>query len=202
MKKSPIKATTPDTGIPPSDAFEVHRQMVIALFIATLLLCILLGIGLIFLKVTALMTVAAAGALGGFVSALRRLYAFQRVFPLNFFKSWHKEIDYYLIIYSLIPSLVGAIAAVTLYLVFASKLVESNMFPEFHLSNVNHMADNFQDFVENWQPKLPMDYAKAIVWGFLAGFSERFVPDLLEHFASSQQQEMSKESTANRPPEE
>ena len=166
--------------------------MVVSLFIATLLLSVFLGVGLYFSNVTALMVVAAAGALGGFVSALRRLYAFQRVFPVHFFKNWHK-VDFYLIIYSMIPSLVGAIAAVTLYLIFASELIKGDMFPKFHLSDLDPKPDDFQNFVANWQPVLPSDYAKALVWSFLAGFSERFVPDLLEHFASSQQQKLSKE---------
>lgn len=174
--------------------------MVVSLFLATLLLSVILGVGLYFSNVTALMVVTAAGALGGFVSALRRLYAFQRVFPVNFFKNWHK-VDLYLIIYSMIPSLVGAIAAVTLYLIFASELIKGDMFPKFHLSNLNPKPDDFQNFVANWQPISPSDYAKALVWSFLAGFSERFVPDLLEHFASSQQQKLSQEDAAHRPPE-
>jgi hypothetical protein len=81
-------------SITPTDAFEVHRQMVIALFVATTILSSVVTIGLIIsdrgsgqFHLTALMAVAVAGALGGFVSALRRLYAFQKVFPSNFFWS-------------------------------------------------------------------------------------------------------------------
>jgi len=161
--------------------------MVIALFLATVILSAALGVGLISSRVTALMVVAAAGALGGFVSALRRLYAFQRILPANIFKTWHK-VDLYLIIYSMIPSLVGTIAAVVLYLVCASGFIKGDLFPQFHLSPVNLRSDDFQNFVANWQPVAPVDYGKALVWSFIAGFSERFVPDLLERFASSQQQ--------------
>jgi len=180
--------------LPPSDAFEVHRQMVISLFFATLILTMLLGVGLIFSKVTVLMVVIASGALGGFVSALRRLYAFQRVFPVNFFKNWHK-IDLYLIIYSMIPSLVGAIAAATLYVIFASQLINGPVFPEFYLSSQNIRHDEFENFVWNWQPVSPSAYAKALVWSFIAGFTERFVPDLLDSFAQSGMKAVSQEST-------
>jgi hypothetical protein len=186
MVKQRSDTSSSDTALQPGDAFDVHRQMVIALFTATLMLSVLLVVGLVFSRLTALMIVAAAGALGGFVSALRRLYAFQRIFPVNFFQRRHK-IDAYLIIYSMIPSLVGAIAAVTIYLVFASRLVKGDLFPEFKLSPLNPRPDDFQNFVANWQPVAPADYAKALVWSFIAGFSERFVPDLLERFASSQQ---------------
>ena len=198
MPEPPKPNMDSDTGLPPGDAFEVHRQMVIALFLATLVLSIILGVGLYIsqedigngnaVHVTMLMVVAAAGALGGFVSALRRLYAFQRVFPVNFFKDRHK-VDLYLIIYSMIPSLVGAIAAATLYLIFASGLIKGDLFPLFNLSERSPKTDPFQNFVANWQPASPSDYAKAIVWSFLAGFSERFVPDLLDRFASSQQKD-------------
>src|SRR5215510_10293507 len=177
----------PGTGPPlqAGDAFEVHRQMVIALFSATLIVSIALAAGLIASRVTALMVVAAGGALGGFVSALRRLYAFQRVFPVNFFKSL-RRINLYLIVYSMIPSLVGAIGAVVLYMVFASGLIKGDLFPAFELSQFDPKPDDFQNFIANWQPSEPIDYAKALVWSFIAGFSERFVPDLLDRFASSQ----------------
>jgi hypothetical protein len=169
------------------DAFEIHRQMVIALFSATLIVSIALAAGLIASRVTALMVVAAGGALGGFVSALRRLYAFQRVFPQNFFRTM-RRINLYLIVYSMIPSLVGAIGAVVLYMIFASGLVKGDLFPAFEMSPVDQKQDAFQNFIANWQPSGPIDYAKALVWSFIAGFSERFVPDLLDRFASSQRQ--------------
>lgn len=170
------------------DAFEIHRQMVIALFTATLIVSVALAAGLIASRVTALMVVAAGGALGGFVSALRRLYAFQRVFPENFFRSM-RRINLYLIVYSMIPSLVGAIGAVVLYMVFASGLVKGDLFPAFELAQIDPKRDEFQNFISNWQPAAAIDYAKALVWSFIAGFSERFVPDLLDRFASSQRQD-------------
>jgi hypothetical protein len=183
------RSTVPGAGSPlqAGDAFDIHRQMVIALFTATLIVSIALAAGLIASRVTALMVVAAGGALGGFVSALRRLYAFQRVFPENFFRSM-RRINLYLIVYSMIPSLVGAIGAVVLYMVFASGLIKGDLFPGFGLSHIDPMRDDFQNFVANWQPSEPIDYAKALVWSFIAGFSERFVPDLLDRFASSQRQ--------------
>lgn len=159
--------------------------MVIALFVATFILAVALTIGLYFSRFTVLMVVAMAGALGGFVSALRRLYTFQRVFPSDFFTNWHR-VNLYLVIYSLIPPLVGAIAASTLYVIFASGLVKGDMFPAFHLSDATRLPDDFNNFVNNWQPIEPADYAKAIVWAFIAGFSERFVPDILERLSNKQ----------------
>jgi hypothetical protein len=86
----------------------------------------------------------------------------------------------------MIPPLVGAIAAATLYVIFAAGLIKGDMFPLFHLSAVNPRPDDFDNFVNNWQPVAPIDYAKAIVWAFIAGFSERFVPDMLERLGTKQ----------------
>lgn len=166
------------------DSFEIHRQMVVSLFLATVFLCLVLAVAFIFSSITALMTVIAAGALGGFVSALRRLYTFQRIFPSDLFKNWPRKLNLYLVVYSMIPPLVGAIAAVAIYLIFAAGLLKGGMFPEFHLSLCNPQPNDFYNFVHNWQPVLPSDYAKAIVWAFIAGFSERFVPDILERLSS------------------
>jgi hypothetical protein len=67
--------------------------------------------------------------------------------------------------------------------------MKGDMFPEFHLSPLYKIPDDFQNFVHNWQPIAPSDYAKAIVWAFTAGFSERFVPDVLERFGSKEERE-------------
>lgn len=179
--------TTADSRQPPLDAFEVHRQMVTALFVATVALSAALGVGLYLQQGTMLMVVVSAGALGGFVSALRRMYVFQRVFPLRFFKRANR-VDAYLVIYSMIPSLVGGIAAVALYLIFAARLIEGGLFPSFAADQTpaSPALDEFKDFVANWQPRSNPDYAKALVWSFIAGFSERFVPDILERLAASE----------------
>lgn len=171
------------------DAFEVHRQMVVSLFFATFCLSLVFGCALFFSSITALMAVAAAGALGGFVSALRRLYAFQRVFPSDLLASWPRRANLYLVVYSMIPPLVGAIASVTLYVVFAAGLVQGDLFPEFHLSPLNLKPDDFDNFVNNWQPIAPTDYAKALAWGFISGFSERFVPDILGRLSNREGEE-------------
>lgn len=187
---TPSEQPAPAPVATPRDTFEVHKQMVMALFVATTFLCALLAAGLYLSQVSALMAVAAGGALGGFVSALRRLYAFQRVFPADFFRN-SRRINSYLVIYSLIPPLVGLIAAITLYLIFAAGLIKGDIFPTFALAATDPQASPFHNFVNNWTPATPTDYAKTLVWAFIAGFSERFVPDLLERLGSKQ----------DRPPE-
>ena len=36
-----------------------------------------------------------------------------------------------------------------------------------------------------WGPDAAQDYAKVLVWGFVAGFAERFVPDTLQRLVQS-----------------
>lgn len=180
------------------DAFGVHRQMVLWLFFATAGLVIFtIAILLITnstpaggaakpdaqIGVTILPMVALAGALGAFVSALSRLYAFKNIFPYAKYTGVLKGVSLYLIIYSTIPPLVGAIAATVLYIIFAAGLVTSPVFPDFHCTATSGLCDQFNTFLQSWSPKTSTDYAKALVWGFIAGFSERFVPDILNRLA-------------------
>jgi len=172
------------------DTLDAHRLLVMWLFISTLLL------GLSFLALmlyfdrsgrggpTIMVAVIVAGALGGFVSSLRRLYAFQDIFPKRRYVLLFRTLNFYVIAYSFVPALVGMIGAAVLYVVFAAGLLKGDLFPEFDCHAPDKVCDDFQRFVGNWSPKGPAGHAKAIVWGFIAGFSERFVPDILNRLGS------------------
>jgi hypothetical protein len=143
-----------------------------------------------------LMIVLLAGALGGFVSALKRIYAFQRVFPFPSYQFFKKS-NLYLVLYSLIPPLIGAIGAVVLYVIFAAQLATSPMFPEFFCASGEGRCTNLREILDQWQPKVAQDYAKAAVWGFIAGFSERFVPDILNRIAAKGEDEKESQDKFN-----
>jgi hypothetical protein len=132
-------------------------------------------------KITILPVVAISGTLGAFVSALRRLYSFQDIFPVSRYSGLLKNSNLYVVAYSSIPPLVGFIAATVLYIVFASEILKGAMFPTFTCEI--DKCEHFLDFLRHWRPAQPTDYAKAIVWGFIAGFSERFVPDILNRLS-------------------
>lgn len=168
---------------------DAHRLLVMWLFISTLVI----GLGFLALVlyfdvtgrggVTIMLAVIVAGAGGGFVSSLRRLYSFQDIFPRREYVQLFRKMNFYVAAYSLVPAVVGMIGAVMVYLVFAAGLLKGDLFPEFHCAM--GQCSDFHGFVSYWSPKDAAANAKAIVWGFIAGFSERFVPDILNRLGSA-----------------
>lgn len=129
-------------------------------------------------RITAMFVVVWAGAIGAFISRLAR---FETLAPKHI-ELWQRT-SFYVIAASWIPGLVGVIGAAILYVVFASGLIEGTLFPEFACLPMQE-CDSFSGFVRYWSPNGEVAYGKAIVWGFLAGFSERLVPDFLNRLAS------------------
>lgn len=70
--------------------------------------------------------------------------------------------------------LVGSIFGIIIFLLFLGGFVAGNLFPSFN--DVGYMSI-YQKFsgVQGW--------AKLFVWAFIAGFSERLMPDLLSNIA-------------------
>jgi hypothetical protein len=184
----PGGSPTPDQG-----TLDAHRLLVMWLFISTLII----GLGFLALVlyfdvtgrggVTIMIAVIVAGAGGGFVSSLRRLYSFQDIFPRREYVQLFRKMNFYVAAYSLVPAVVGMIGAVMVYLMFAAGLLKGDLFPEFHCAS--GACTDFHGFVSYWSPKDAAANAKAIVWGFIAGFSERFVPDILNRLGSTKEKD-------------
>ncbi len=187
-KKNIDRISTPVPAV--SADFDSHRIIVVWLFISTLILVLFTIATLLYSYITGdeilstLLVVVIAGVLGSFVSALNRIYSSKDVFPKEMYKDFLKGANGYLIAYSTIPPLVGAISAAVLYVVFAGQIISGALFPDFSCLPEGKGCTNFMSFLANWSPKNPQDFAKAIVWGFLAGFSERLVPDILNKVSS------------------
>ena len=84
-----------------------------------------------------------------------------------------------------VPPIVGAIASVVLYLVFVGGFVEGGLFPNISCAE-GKTCNALGELMENYSPTEPQDYGWALVWGFIAGFSEQFVPDLLQSLVAKQ----------------
>jgi hypothetical protein len=174
---------------------SAYKQMLVALFVATLIVGLIL-IGLLlpfsFLFNTSnkspplIFVVILAGALGAFFSALIRLYNFDELPKALIMRELQGLPRGHLIIYSLVPAVVGAISATVLYLIFAGGLLQGGLFPKFGCEEVG-MCDRFWTLFDIWHPEQAPDYAKLLVWAFVAGFAERLVPDTLQSFSRAAQ---------------
>lgn len=83
----------------------------------------------------------------------------------------------------LVSPITGALFASIFYIVFAAGLVQGSLFPVFQTSGT---TSGLFAFFEYATPTVPVDYAKLIVWSFIAGFFERLVPDTLSRFVTKQ----------------
>ena len=79
----------------------------------------------------------------------------------------------------------GGIFAVVLMLIFLSGILQGAMFPEythtveFDKTNLEALVISFTDWTKTTFPKTGEDVAKLMFWSFVAGFSERFVPQII-----------------------
>jgi hypothetical protein len=124
-----------------------------------------------------LIVVAFFGCLGGFVSMLQRIGQVPTdgdpllsIFQLNIGRA-----TLYL------SPLTGAIFAVLLFFIFLGNLVQGGLFP--NLPNTLRFA--WGSVLVKGTPAYPAhEYAKLVVWSFVAGFAERFVPDMLDRLTA------------------
>ncbi len=131
--------------------------------------------------IPALVPVVIAGAIGGFVSVQQRIQtaptggdAIRGV--LSLYDGWFS-------VY--LSPLTGSISATILYFLFVGEFLKGSMFPEINDPAVAGRAIDFQAFFSTIGPKNGVEYAKLIVWAFVAGFAERLVPDTLNRLVES-----------------
>jgi hypothetical protein len=125
-----------------------------------------------------------AGIMGGFVSIQQRLKKIGTEELALLSESWFQIL--------LIP-IYGGIFSLVLYLLFLSGLLEGSLFPKFgipaatglaHIPSPALDADSIRNFFQNTYPSSGQDLAKLIFWCFLAGFSERLVPQIITNIGA------------------
>lgn len=110
----------------------------------------------------AMLVTITSGALGALFSGLIRLYNFENM-PVAILKrnlDWREAGS--LAAYSLVPVLVGAIAAAIAYVAIAGEVITGPLFPTFACRNDGGCRE-FKDLIENWTPDHARGYAKMIV---------------------------------------
>ena len=123
----------------------------------------------------ALPSVLVCGVIGGFVSLQRRLkdLTLQDLELLANSK-----------VYLILSPMVGGVLAMVLYLIFLAGLLRGDMFPEFNPVQTD-ITVGFPTIFEQYGKHGFSDYAKLLVWAFIAGYSEKFVTNVLGRFEGS-----------------
>ena len=79
----------------------------------------------------------------------------------------------------------GAIFACALYWLFLSGLMTGGLFPTFGPFDKHGKSGlDWATFVlQESSPETSVAYGKLLVWSFIAGFAERFVPNVIDRLA-------------------
>lgn len=114
-----------------------------------------------------------AGTVGGVVNNFRRLQKLSRTKEgqADAFSERMVTIQIY------VSPFVGGVFASVLYGIFMAGLINGPLFPTFQGSELEFTS--FKDFAIKSMPSSNADMARAIVWSFIAGFCEGFVPNFI-----------------------
>ena len=158
---------------------EFLQKITQRLIIFTAIVLLLVGgglYGLSFLKVFGngehsylVLLVFVSGLLGGFVSIQQRLPTISLDELKILSSSW--------LSITLIP-INGGIFAIVLMLMFIGHIIQGTLFPEYPDFNITDV-ESFRTWITSAYPVQGMDVAKLLFWSFVAGFSERFVPQII-----------------------
>jgi hypothetical protein len=113
------------------------------------------------------------GIIGGFVSIQQRIKTVTDDELSLLTKSWFQIL--------LVP-VFGGVFSLVLYSLFLSGIISGNLFPAFYIpepSNKIPDATFIIDFFTKTYPATGQDFSKLLFWSFVAGFSERFVPQII-----------------------
>ena len=152
----------------------VTRRLIIMTLVSVLLFASIFGLSYV-LQQRFLLTSACflCGIVGGFVSIQQRLPKVSNAELGLLTKSWFQIL--------LVP-IFGGVFALVLYCVFLSGIVSGHLFPQFVVPQAGATGPDDQfmwDIFSKTYPETTQDFAKLLFWSFVAGFSERFVPQII-----------------------
>jgi len=132
----------------------------------------------------------AAGGLGAIFSNTIRLHQINDLSQV-FEKEVRAAEKSSMISYAAVTSVVGVVASGVVYMIFAARFIQGAPFPAFVCGlEKPEDCDSILSLINDWGPSLAEDYAKLILWGFIVGFSERLIPDLLGQYSKMMDQKV------------
>lgn len=113
------------------------------------------------------------GVIGGFVSIQQRIKKLSDEDLTLLSHSWATI---------MVVPIYGGIFSLVLYLLFLSEILKGPLFPGFYIPPKADIPtiEYFKKFFEETYPLSGQDFAKLAFWSFVAGFSERFVPNIIK----------------------
>jgi hypothetical protein len=106
-------------------------------------------------------------------------------------------------VHIIIPPFFGGIFALLFYVFVLSGILEGAMFPTFVIPEFSNppTSDDIEKLLLETYPASGQDFARLAIWSFLAGFSERLVPDILKRTAGKGSESDDDSSTPAASPE-
>ncbi|OPY65478.1 MAG: hypothetical protein A4E63_02966 [Syntrophorhabdus sp. PtaU1.Bin050] len=159
---------------------RLTRRLIIMTVVSILFVAVFFGISYRFNQRLMMTWVGfVCGIIGGFVSIQQRIKSVSDQELELLTKSWFQIL--------LIP-IFGGIFSLVLYCVFLAGILSGDLFPKFYMPKPPEGGPSAQYMIElftNTYPNAGQDLAKFLFWSFVAGFSERFVPQVISNVTSN-----------------
>ena len=122
------------------------------------------------------------GAVGGVANNFRRL----QKLPLHDWETLDSTTRWLMTLQIYVSPLIGALFAFVLYGIFAAEMLQGSLFPTFAPDQPEYST--LSEFANKLLPATNTDASKALVWAFIAGFAEGFVPNFIDKVAKEAQE--------------